>query len=896
MSLWDWLFRRRRREAELDEEVQSHLRMAAQERIEQGEAPDHARVSAVREFGNVGLVKEITREKWGWAWLETLLQDIRHGLRMLRRSPGFTLVVVLSLALGIGANTAIFTLLNALVLRMLPVDHPEQLVQFSYTDPSGVNSWTSYPLFDRIRQQGRELAGVFAVSGTGRLNAGAKGRYDLAEGETVTGGFFPTLGVRPMLGRLLSNDDDRPGNAVAVISYGFWQKRFGGNPDALGARLTLNQIPFAVVGVTPPEFFGVQVGNSPDFWIPMRMLDELQPGQSEWIQPFDSWLRIMGRLRPGTTRDHAQAELQVIYKRWIEEQVALAIPAQRDDVRRMARESWVELLPGGTGFMSGLREGYTKPLQILMGVVGLVLLIACANIATLLLARATVRRREIAMRLAIGASRARLIRQLLTETTPLSLIGGTIGVLIAVWGSHVLLLMVSAGATPAPLALAPNFRVLGFTTALSLLTGVLFGLAPALRATRVYPGAALKQTQSPRESSVLDKALVVTQVALSLVLLAGAGLFLRSLQNLWRLDPGYDRHNVLMFSLDPRLSGHKGTELANLFHDLLAKIRSLPGIRSASLSSVRPVDDEAYFVDVIRGVDGRELPHDQRIRVAFNFVGPGYFSTLGTPLLLGRDFNSNDGPQSPKVAIVNEILARHSFGEKNPIGRSISHGPPEAKEDLEIVGVVKNSRYGGLRGDPRDVLYLPFFQQNLDQTFAGTTFEMRYGGDVGAVLKEARHEVESVDKTLAMFRVKTLATQTKELLAKERLMVTLSGFFSGLSLLLTCIGLYGLMSYRVTSRTSEIGIRMALGAERRDMLWMMLRESLTTVTVGVVVGLAAAWGTTRFVSSMLYGLKPTDPLTTAAATLVLLGVAALAGFLPACRATKVDPMVALRYE
>jgi putative ABC transport system permease protein len=433
--------------------------------------------------------------------MSTLLQDLRYGIRLLARSPGFTAVIVITLVLGIGANTAIFTLLNALVLQTLPVDHPQQLVQFSYDDPTGENSWTCYPLFERTRQQVHSLADVFAISGTGRLNAGAKGEYDLAGGEVVTGGFFPTLGVRPMLGRLLGNDDDRPENAVAVISYAFWQRRYGGSLDALGARLTLNQIPFTVVGVTPPEFFSVEVGGSPDFWIPMRVLDQLQPGQSEWDQPFDSWLRIMGRLRPGTTREQAQAELQIVYKQWMAEQVRLAKPAQRDDVRRMARESWVELRAGGTGFESGLRHGFTRPLQIIMVVVGLVLLSACANIASLLLARATTRQKEVSIRLALGATRARLIRQLLTESTLLSVTGGGIGVLFGWWGSQALLIMVSTGATLVPLNPTPNLRVLGFTAALSLLTGVFFGLAPALRASSVDPGPAMKAMQSARASA-----------------------------------------------------------------------------------------------------------------------------------------------------------------------------------------------------------------------------------------------------------------------------------------------------------------------------------------------------------------------------------------------------------
>ena len=826
----------------------------------------------------------------------TLIQDLRYGLRMLARNPGFTTVVVLSLALGIGANTAIFTLLNALVLQPLPVDHPLQLVQFSYADPTGENSWTSYPLFERTRQHVHALAGVFAVSGTGRLNAGAKGEYDLAEGETVTGGFFPTLGVRPILGRLLTNEDDRPGNAVAVISYAFWQKRFGGNPAAVGAKLTLNQIPFTLVGVTPPEFFGVQVGSSPDFWIPMRALDQLQPGQSEWNQPFDSWLRIMGRLRPGRTREQAQAEQQVVYKRWMAEQVALADPKQRDDVRRMAQESWVKLLPGDTGFEGGLRHDFTRPLQIIMIVVGLVLLIACANIASLLLARAAARRREIAVRLAIGASRRRLIRQLLTESTLLAMIGAAIGVMFAWWGGWILLLMVSRGAAIVPLDLTPNLRVLSFTAAVSFLTAMLFGLAPAFRATRVDPGPATKETPAAPESRLLDRVLVVTQVALSLALLVGAGLFLRTVQNLWNLDPGYDRHNVLMFSLDPRLSGHKGPGLANLYRELRARIESIPGVRSTSLSFVRPVDDEAYFVDVLHGVDGHELPPDQGIRVAFNVVAPGYFSTLGTPLVLGRDFNADDHEESTKVAIINETLARRCFPNGSPMGRRISHRPPQGREDMEVVGVVKDSRYGDLRGAPRGVLYLPFFQQNLAEAFAGTTFQLRYTGDVGMVLAEARREVESVDKTLAMFRVKTLATQTKESLAEQRLTATLSGFFAVLGLLVAGIGLYGLMSYTVVRRTREIGIRMALGAERGDVQQMVLGEATLLVFTGVATGLPLAFGGAHLVSSMLFEVSGRDPLTISAAILILLAVAAVAGFVPARRASLVDPMVALRYE
>ena len=897
------LVRRMQRDAGLEDEIRLHIELRAGEQIEAGAAPDEAFYAARRRFGNPMLLKEASREMWGWRWLEVLLQDIRYGLRMLTKNPGVTTAVLLSLVLGIGANTAIFSLLNAVVLKALPVERPEQLVQFSETYSQGdENSWMSFPYFVRIRDRNLTLSSVFAFTGLGRVNLGFSGKADLAIGQVATGAYFSTLGVRPAAGRLFTDEDDNARRPVAVISYAFWQRRFGGDPSVMGKTITLNQVPFTLIGVTPAPFFGLQVGDSPDITLPMTALDRLSTSPPDWNGAFDSWIQIMGRLKPEVTREEAQAEFKVIHHQVLTDFAPTVKPDQRQFMERMLRTSHLNVKPGAKGF-EGLRHNFSLPLQMLMMIVGMVLLIACANVANLLLARAAVRQKEIAVRLAIGAGRARLIRQLLTESVLLASLGGILGFLVAWWGSQVLLRMVSTGDSLLPVDLTPDLRILAFTAGVSLLTGILFGLAPSLRATRVDLTPALKEGRGQISKTehqrifALDKVLVAAQVALSLTLLIGGGLFVRSLHKLWAIDPGYDRHNVLMFSLDPRLAGYNDSaKLAALYQELLGDIRSLPGVRSSSLSLVRPVDEEVYWVNVVESVDGRKLPEDQGIRgirVAVNRLGPGYFATMGTPMLLGREFGLEDNNKAPKVAVISEMLAHQCFGNANPIGRRIAD---HDNGEFQVVGVVNGSRYGGVKELPRSVLYLPFFQDNLAEASFAATFEIRYSGRLSNVLDGVRRQVLAIDRNFPLFRVKTLEVQTEDSLVKERLIATLSAFFGMLAALLACIGLYGTMAYAVARRTGEIGLRMALGAHRRGVIWMVLRETVLLIAIGILMGLLCAVGVSHLLASQLYGVKPTDVLTLSAASLLLATVAMFAGYVPARRASRVDPMVALRYE
>jgi len=832
---------------------------------------------------------------WRWLSMERLWQDVRYSARALRKTPGFTAVAVLSLALGIGANTAIFSLLNAVVLRLLPLRNPEQLVQFTYTfpkaGPNNWNSWFDYPQFERFREQAKTLSGIFGGTGIGRVNIRFHGTSVLARGDAYTDNFFSVLGVTPQSGRLFSAGEDRADAAVAILSDRCWRSQFGADPSIVGETVTINQIPFTVIGITPPEFSGIALGSGTDVWVPLHALDRFAPDKKRWTETFSSWMLIAGRLKPGISRQQAQAELDVIHRRLLAEQLPVSDRRDSENMQRFVAESHLVLRPAANGVNSGLRDNYTFPLKLLMSVAGIVLLVACANVANLLLARASYRRREIAVRLALGASRWRVMRQLLTESILLASTGGALAVIIAWWGSAALVRMISTGDTPMPLDVRPDWRIFAFTSAVSLLTGILFGLAPALRGTRVDPCPAMKEgaRNTTPSSRVLDRLLVVTQVALSVVLITGAGLFVRTLQNLWSVNLGYERDNVLMFSVDAKLAGYTPDRAAAVYREILQRLQALPDVRSASVSIVRPVDDQFSLIDQINEVDGRGLADRDAINVAWNAMSPGYFSTVATPILLGRDFSLRDKENAPPVVIVNETLARRAFSGQNPLGHRLV--------DATIVGVVKDSLYGGPREQPRPVLYHPLFQHGRDQEYRWgfVSFEMRYRSAAN-LLDEARREVASVDPNLPVFRAKTLAQQSSQSLLRERLLATVSSFFGGLALLLACLGLYGLMAYSVARRAGEIGIRMALGARRDHILRLVLRETFWLTLAGIATGLPLALWAARYTQALLFGIGSADPLTIAATIALLMGVAALAGYIPARRALRVDPMTALRCE
>jgi macrolide transport system ATP-binding/permease protein len=879
-----WLFSRTKRENDLDREIRGHLELEAEEQQDAGRTAEDARQAAHRAFGNPALIKEDVRASWGWTSVEAWLQDIRYGLRLLRRNPGFTLFSVASLGLGIGATVAVFSLFDAVVLRQLPVREPERLVVASFggVGPAGprYNYSMPYPQFAQMRDRTTTLDGLFATNPFGRVNVTLRGEPDIADGLYVTGGYYDVLGIRPSLGRLLTAEDDRVGSPVAVLNHAYWQRRFGGRPDILGAAIALNNVPFTIVGVEPRGFFGTEVGRPSDISIPMRARDLLAEQVPLWNSGA-TWIYVMGRLKPGVSLDRAQQELNAIFR-----QASVEVARSPADERR-ARDWNLRLEPGATGAASDLRRTYARWLRLLLSLLGAVLLLASLNVATLLLSRSEARQREIATRLALGAARWRVVRQFLTESMLLAAIAGTAGLLLSWWGSRALLRIGTSSADRLPLDLSLNVRATVFTVAVSAVMCVFFGLVPAWRATSSSrPIRTTRQVGGGRRRRVVDRALVACQVAISLGLLAVGGLFLRSLGNIWAQDTGYDRNDVVMFSVDARLSGKRGPDVPATYRRLMDELRTVPGARSVSLSAVRPVSDGYYFIDVVSKIGGSMRPDGQGVRVAYNVISPGYFATLGIPLLAGRDFDARDAENAPKVVIVSERMARHFTG--NPVGQQMGGS--------EVVGVAKDTLYGNVKDAPREIIYLPIFQSVAKDIWYTPTFEVRYAGAVGDIVPRIRDAVSRTDPGLSIFKLKTLQVQTEESLSRERLLAMITSYVGGFALLLTCIGLYGLMSYGVTQRTPEMGLRMALGARPSAVRWLVVREGTATVLAGVAGGLILAFASFRMFRSQLFGVEPYDPLTLAAATLLLLTVAFGAAYLPAARASRIDPTNALRHE
>ena len=888
------LFRRSKPADDLEEEIRVHLEMEERENLESGMSPEEASYAALRRFGNVLLAQERSREMWRWNSLETLWQDLGYGIRQLRRSPGFTAIAVLTLALGIGANTAIFSVIDAVMLRKLPVKNPQELVALATVGPYGVGSF-SYPGFGRFHDENHVCSDMAAIGQLNKLGASIDGQAETLDGRIVSGNFFSLLGVGASAGRTFTSQDETTprSSAVAVISYGYWKRRFGVSPAVVGKSITLNRTPFTIVGVTPEGFSGLDAGRSPDIYVPMPMEPAFHEEKSWLDQPDYHWLNIVGRLKAGVRREQARADLEIIHRQ-VQSDIPMNdwSPAERKDFLATR----LEVVSAASGFPFGLPKEFSEALSILMAMVGLVLLIACANVANLLLGRATVRQKEIAVRLAIGAGRFRLIRQLLTESALLAIAAGALALLCAYWASAGLVALMSVGQDPIFLDLRPDPRVLGFTAAIALLATMLFGLAPTLRGTRLDLAPALKESPgslgSRRSRFGLGKGLVVSQVALSLLLLFGAGLFVRTLENLESLDPGFDRKGVLLFDLDPTKSGYKGPAVAALYKQLVEHIDAIPGVGSASLLEMAPITGGGGWDNSV-SVEGYASRPDENTTVYLNAVGPRYFETLHTPLLLGRDFTSRDTEATPKVAIINQTMARYFFGDSNPIGRKFGwYGEGKDRPQFEIVGVVKDSKYGILREQIPRTAYLDCFQMPL----GGMTFGVRTSVRPSTLISPIRNEIRAVDPSLQAGGFTTLEEHVDNSLGHERLMATLSSFFASLAVLLACVGLYGVMAYAVARRTNEIGIRMALGAGRAQIVGTILKESALLILAGVALGLPFAIASARLISSRLYGLKPADPMTIAGAIALLTAVAALAGYVPARRAMKVDPMVALRYE
>jgi predicted permease len=861
--------------------------------------------------------------------MHTLWQDLRYGARMLLKAPSFTAIAVLSLALGIGANTALFSVVDAMLLKKLPVKEPERLVLFKSVastsfapggyhgntnlDESGRRVRTSFPLqtYTLFRaQQSDVLADVFAF-GSVTLNVSAGGLADVAEGQVVSGNYYTALVVPALVGRTLTDEDDKASAApAAVLSHRYWQRRFGGDPNIVGRQINLNGVAFTVVGITPAGFDGtMQVGTSLDVSIPLAWEPQVSAERSGMAGGGTWWLRLMGRLKPGATAAQAQARLDPVFQQSVAEHRAARTaqaqvnPQGRSALAPLDPNSYPQLAvtSGSQGEMNR-RTYYQKPLYLLLCVVGLVLLIACANVANLLLARAATRQKEIAVRLALGASRWRLIRQLLTESVLLATVGGALGVLLAFWIKDGLLAVSDWGGSGMT-ALEPqlDLRVLGFTLALSLLTGLLFGIAPAWRATRVELTPALKdsaRSSTTTARSWLTKSLVVAQVALSLLLLIGAGLMLRTLVNLQRVETGFNPRNLLLFDVDPNLIGYKEERLARLYRQMFERIEAVPGVQAVTFSrdallAQGESDSDFYLAGAQAGPDGKTQPSGD---VFLHRVRENFLATMEIPLIAGRSFTVQDNEQAPKVAVVNQTFARRFFPNGNPVGQRFSFNPAKTSE-IEIVGVTKDAKYTSQRDEFEPTAYLPWAQNLL--SVGAMTFEVRTTGEPTAAVAAIRQAVHDVDDKLPLNNIKTQVEQADETLAMERLFAKLLSLFGLLAQTLAVVGLYGVLAWSVAQRTHEIGIRMALGASRTDVLKMVFRQGMTLTLIGIALGLTGAYVLTKYLASltsMLYGVRPFDPLTFTLIAVMLTLVALVACYIPARRATKVDPMVALRYE
>jgi putative ABC transport system permease protein len=882
-------------------------RRRALERDMQDELRSIREMAAPGELGNLALAAEDARAQWTWVRLEQTAQDIRYAIRTLVKAPGFTLAAVLSLSIGIGANTALFTLINTVMWKLLPVDDPEHLLTLEQQTATGTFSGFTYQQYEIFRGAGTGLD--LAAYGYARVDVSIDGRDEpTADAHLVTGRYFPLLGLHAAAGRLLDETDDRAvmGHPFAVLSYPYWQRRFDGDRSVVGRTMTIAGHAFTIVGVAPAEFFGVDVGVSPSLYLPVMMQPALLPSNGSLLENpnvYFTWLRLIGRLQPGASVPQAQTRLNALAGTAAEWRVRGKFSGQFEDVRLVVSSAAAGL--------SDLRRQFSRPLFVLLGVSGLVLLIACANVGHLLLARSAARRSEFALRLALGASRARVMRQVLVEGLVLAAAGATTGALLAYWAAPALVTYASAGQAPVILSLSPDLRVLAFTTSVAIVAGLLFASAPAIRAARADRSTAgrLDIAGGRGGGRGPSRMLVVVQVALSAVLLVGAGHFVRTLQNLYRHESSIDLDRVIVVRLEPLGSGRRTAANAPIldraYRELLARVEALPGVRSASLARSSPLGPSTLGFAIVPPGGGDTL------RTSSTIVYPNYFSTIGIPIVKGRDFSEDDlRAGAPRVVIVNEAFVREILGGREPLstGHGVTVPPPRAVpqarvaerpgEPVDIIGVVKDSRFPGLRESPPPMVYQTFLQANTG--FGQMVLHVRASRDRTEVLRPVTDLVRAIERNVPLANVHALADEVNAALARERLVATLAGIFGLVALALISVGLYGLMAFTVSRRTSEIGIRVALGATRSSVRWLVARQALGIVGAGLAIGIPAAWIAGRLasnqLSSLLYGVTSTDPATMVVAIVVLAVVAACASLLPAQRAVRIDPVVALRNE
>jgi len=834
---------------------------------------------------------------------------------MLGKNPGFTIVAVLTLALGIGANTAIFSVVNSVLIRNLPVKEPQQLVFLTNPDNQGMEQgfadgnrdFLTYPEFQALSKNNDVLSGLAASASEGpKLSVGLENRGQVSEGAPVqiglvSGSYFSVLGVNPLVGRLFTAEVDavRDANPVAVVSYRFWQDQLDGNPGALDRKIRIRGTWYDVIGVTPPTFSGETVGFSTDVWVPLSMQTEIYPGRdylSLETKPFHKieWLQAIGRLQRGVRIDQANANLNAVFQQILQSQTG----EMSAEERRGFMNQHLAVVEGSRG-ASTLRADFSKPLQILMAVVGLILVIACANVANILLVRSIARQKELAVRATMGAGAWRLIRQLLTESILLAMIGAAFGLLLARWAEAALVRLVSGGASLIPLDVRLDSRVLIFNGSVAVLTGILFGLVPALRASRLDLNPILKGTSrgitgggSQTGRVPVAKILVAAQVALSLVLLVVAGLFLRSFKNLARVQIGFESDHLLCFAVSPLSSGYRGAEVPQLFEDIIDRLNALPAVQRTTLmaNGLFGGMDSNSNISVEGAQPNTAGPQDSH----WDMVGPNFFSTAGIPILYGREIGPQDSGGGQRVGLVNQTAARYFFGDANPIGKRILVKTTLSSSDFVVIGVVADSKHGSVREKPQRRFYIPFFNPIGEANSAHIL--VRTSGDPAIAAATIRAAVNQVAGNLPAIDIETMNERIAQSLTTDRTITELSGVFGALAVILVCIGLYGVMSYAVIGRAGEIGIRMALGAQRNSVLWLILRESLLLVVIGVGIGMPAILAAGQWIASLLFGVMPADMAALSSAAAILFGVGILACYIPARRATRVEPTVALRYE